>query len=132
MALPNSKTLNFKQQEIATSAINLYPLRGDTSTVTQETNRTTGVTIDSVVGQITTDDASLGAGLEAKFVVTNKYVTAKSVVVINAASGQTADTSIPVVVAVANGSFTIQLTNLNASTADTGAMVINFIVLGGN
>lgn len=132
MALPNSKAQNFKQQEVQCTSVNVFPLRGDTTTVTQQTNRSTAVTIDSTIGQITTDATSLGAGLEAKFVVNNKYVTAKSVIVINAASGQTADTSIPTVIAVTDGAFTIQLTNLNASTADTGAMVINFIVLGGN
>lgn len=132
MALPNSKRQNFRNQEIAVASVDFHPMRGDTSTVTQTTNRSTGVTINSLVGQITTDATSLAAGAEAKFVVTNSYVSAKDVVVICAASGQTADTSVPHVVAVADGSFTIQLTNLNASTADTGAMVINFIVLGGN
>lgn len=132
MALPNSKRQNFRNQEIAVASVDFHPMRGDTSTVTQTTNRSTGVTINSLVGQITTDATSLAAGAEAKFVVTNSYVSAKDVIVINAASGQTADTSIPTVVAVADGSFTIQLTNLHAATADTGAMVINFIVLGGN
>lgn len=132
MALPGSQSINNKEQEIRCATVNFFPKRGDTSTATQTTNRSTAVTCDSLVGQITTDATSLAAGLEAKFVVNNKYVTSKSVIVINAASGQTADTSIPIVVAVTNGAFTIQLTNLNASTADTGAMVINFIVLGGN
>lgn len=102
--------------------------QGPKATVTQTTNRSTGVTINAVSGQITTDATSLAAGAEAKFVVTNNKVRATSVPVIAAASGQTADTSVPVVVAVADGSFTIQLTNLSAATADTGAMVINFIV----
>lgn len=132
MALPNSKAQNFKQQELQCTGVTVFPLRGDTTVVTQQTNRTTAVTIDSIIGQITTNNASLGAGLEAKFVVNNKYVTTKSVPLIVAASGQTADTSIPIVVAVTDGAFTIQLTNLNASTADTGAMVINFVILGGN
>lgn len=132
MALINEKAVDHKEMEVRCATVNVFPLKGDTTTVTQATNRSTGVTINSTVGQITTDATSLAAGAEAKFVVTNSRVTAKSVVVINAASGQTADTSVPSVVAVADGSFTIQLTNLNAATADTGAMVINFIVLGGN
>ena len=132
MALINEQSEDKKELEIRCATVNFFPKRGDTSTVTQATNRTTAVTINSLSGQITTDDASLAAGAEAKFVVNNSYVTAKSIPVIVAASGQTADTSIPNVVAVADGSFTIQLTNLNGSTADTGAMVINFVVLGGN
>lgn len=132
MALPKSKREDLRGQELAVATVDFHPRKYDTATVTQATNRTTGVTINSVVGQITTNNTALAAGAEAKFVVTNSYVSAKDVIVINAASGQTADTSVPHVVAVGNGSFTIQLTNLHAATDDTGAMVINFIVLGGN
>ena len=101
---------------------------GAKQSVTQTTNRSTGVTINAVSGQIVTDATSLAAGAEAKFVVTNDKVRASSVPVIAVKGGQTADTSIATVVAVADGSFTIQLTNLNAATADTGAMTINFII----
>lgn len=132
MALPKSKSQNHKNEELQVQTLNFFPGKYDSTTVTQATDRSTGVTLNSTVGQITTDATSLAAGAEAKFVVTNSYVTSKSVILLNMASGQTADTSVPIVYAVANGSFTIQLTNLNASTADTGAMVINFVVLGGN
>lgn len=97
--------------------------------VTQQTNRSTGVTINALCGQITTDATSLAAAAEATFVVTNNKVAATDVVVVSAASGQTAGTSVPLVSAVAAGSFSITLTNLHASTADTGAMVINFVVI---
>ena len=101
-------------------------------TVTQITNRSTAVTVNAVHGKITTDDTSLAAGAEATFTVNNDKVEAGDVVVVNAASGQTAGTSVPVVTAVAAGSFAITLTNLHASTADTGAMVINFAVIKAN
>jgi len=97
--------------------------------VTQATNRSTGVTINKASGAITTDATSLAAGAEATFTVTNSMVAVGDVVVVSARSGQTAATSIPVVSAVAAGSFDITLTNLNASTADTGAMIINFAVI---
>lgn len=127
--LPKQARVNFKKQEILCQEITLNP-NATTSTVTQITNRSTGVTLNTTCGQITTDATSLAAAAEASFVVTNNKVTAKSVIVINAASGQTASTSVPIVTAVAAGSFTITLTNLHATTGDTGAMVINFIVLG--
>lgn len=130
--LPKSKSVDYRNAALLVQELNMHPGRGDTTTVTQTTNRSTGVTINATVGQITTDATSLGAGLEVKFVVTNDRVTAKSVIIVNAAGGQTADTSFPLVVAVTDGAFTIQLTNLSAATADTGAMVINFIVIGGN
>lgn len=102
---------------------------GAGGTVTQATSRSTGVTLNKVTGQITTNNTSLAAGAEATFTVTNSAVAATDVVVLCAASGQTAATSVPSVTAVAAGSFDVTLTNLNASTADTGAMVINFAVV---
>ena len=102
---------------------------GAGATVTQLTNRSTGVTINATCGAITTDATSLAAGAEASFVVTNSAVEIGDVVVACARSGQTATTSVVHVIAVANGSFTLQLTNLAAATADTGAMVINFAVI---
>lgn len=98
-------------------------------TVTQATNRSTSVTIDSLYGVITTNATSLAAAAEAQFTVNNSTVRAGDVVVISTRSGQTAATSIAVVTAVANGSFQITLTNLHAATADTGAMIINFAVI---
>lgn len=99
--------------------------------VTQITSRSTGVTLNNLTGQITTNTTSLAAGAEAVFTVTNSTVAATDVVVISCAGGQTAGTSVPIVSAITAGSFDITLTNLHASTADTGAMVINFIVLKG-
>lgn len=102
---------------------------GQGGAVTQTTNRSTGVTVDALSGAITTDATSLAAGAEATFTVTNSMVAIGDVVVVSARSGQTAGTSVPNVVAVAAGSFNIQLTNLHAATADTGAMIINFAVI---
>ena len=102
---------------------------GAGAAVTQITNRSTGVTIDAICGAITTDATSLAAGAEATFTVTNSAVEVGDVVVVALRSGATAGTSIPVVTAVAAGSFDITLTNLHASTADTGASIINFVVI---
>jgi hypothetical protein len=103
------------------------------STVTQLTNRTTGVTINKLSGQITTNNASLGAELGADFVVTNSTVAANDVVCLSVASGVVGANTLVAVVAVAAGSFTIRVTNGNvaAGTAETGAIVINFVVLKG-
>lgn len=105
--------------------------KGFGASVTQATNRSTGVTINANAGAITTNAASLAAGTEATFTVTNSEVGVNDVVLVCARSGQTAGTSVPIVSAVAAGSFDITLTNLHAATADTGAMIINFIVLRG-
>ena len=98
-------------------------------TVTQATNRSTGVTCNGIVGTITTDTTSLAAAGEAEFTVTDTSVAAGDVVLVSLRSGATANTSIPVVTTVANGSFKVELSNVHASTADTGASIINFLVI---
>jgi len=101
---------------------------GDGGAVTQITSRATGVTLNTVCGSITTDTTALAAAAEATFTVTNNKVAATDVV---AVCMKTITTGTPVahVTAVAAGTFDITLTNLHATTADTSADVINFIVL---
>lgn len=104
---------------------------GAGSTVTQITNRSTGVTINALCGTITTDTSSLAAEASAVFVVTNSKVEIGDVVVLSMRSGSVALNTTPVVSAVAAGSFSITIVNNNAAagTAETGAIVINFAVL---
>lgn len=107
---------------------------GAGSTVTQATNRATGVTINALSGQITTNSASLAAEASAVFVVTNNKVAATDVVVACISSGAVALNTDVVVSAVAAGSFSITVINNNvaAGTAETGAIVINFVVIKGS
>lgn len=104
---------------------------GAGSTVTQATNRTTGVTINALCGQVTTNNASLAAEATAVFTVTNNQVAAGDVVAISMASGDNGTGTIVFVSAVAAGSFDISVHNGNvaAGTAETGAIVINFVVI---
>jgi len=104
--------------------------RGGAS-VTQATNRTTGVTINALSGTITTNNTSLAAEAAAAFVVTNSEVAIGDVVVISQRSGAVGAMTDVVVTAVAAGSFTISVMNNNvaAGTAETGAIIINFAVI---
>lgn len=106
---------------------------GAGGTITQMTNRTTGVTLSKLTGQITTNNASLAAEAAATFVVTNTLVAATDTIILSQASGSNGgDTSVEVV-AVASMQFSIQVCNNNAAggTAETGAIVINFAVIKG-
>lgn len=107
--------------------------KGAGGAVTQATNRATGVTINALAGQITTNGASLAAEASAVFVVTNNKVAATDVVNVCIASGAIALNTDLVVSAVANGSFSITVVNNNAAagTAETGAIVINFVIIKG-
>ena len=97
--------------------------------VTQITSRVTGVTLNKACGTITGDPTSLAAGATATFTVTNSAVTIRDVVALSVVSGPTANTSMFCVSAVRAGSFDITARNLNATTADTGAPIINFAVI---
>jgi hypothetical protein len=123
----------FKAPRVFKSALRTHGYghrKGVGGTVTQITSRSTGVTLSKICGQITTDSTSLAAGAEATFVVTNTKVGAADVVVCCVKSGgTTAGSTWASVTAVAEGSFSITVSNLHASTADTAALVINFVVI---
>lgn len=106
---------------------------GAGGTVTQATNRTTAVTLDKLSGQITTNNASLAAEASANFTVNNALVEIGDVPVLAIQSGSNGGNTAVTVVTVANGSFVIKVSNNNAAagTAETGAIIINFVVLKG-
>lgn len=99
--------------------------------VTQATNRTTGVTINTISGQITTNNASLAAEATAVFTVTSNEIFADDVVILTMQGGSNGGGTIVFVQSVANGSFVIAVQNNNvaAGTAETGAIIINYLIL---
>ena len=99
--------------------------------VTQATNRTTGVTINKLAGQITTNNASLAAEASARFTVTNSTVAIGDCVIVTQQSGAVGVMTDVWVDSVAAGSFVIVVANNNAAagTAETGAIIINFAVI---
>ncbi len=103
----------------------------DGSSVTQATSRTTGVTLNASAGVITTNNASLAAEATADFTVTNSEVGVNDVVAVSIRSGSNGGGTIVSVSTVANGSFKVRVYNGNvaAGTAETGAILINFVVV---
>lgn len=103
------------------------------NTVTQLTNRSTGVTINALSGTITTNTTSLAAGASAVFTVTNSEVAIDDVILLTQRSGSSNAAGVAGgtdvnVVAVAAGSFNIQVDNNSSTTAETGAIIINFLI----
>jgi hypothetical protein len=97
--------------------------------VTQITSITTGVTCNALSGVITTVSQTVAAGAEADIVVTNSQVAATDVVVACIKTHTSAGAFIAAVSAVATGSFTLRLTNLDAAAAGNNVLVINFFVI---
>lgn len=104
---------------------------GAGGTVTQITNRSTGVTLSKLTGTIQTDTTSLAAEVAAVFTVTNTLVAIGDVVVVSIQSGTNGGNTAVTVTTVAAGSFAIKVSNNNAAggTAETGAIIINFAVI---
>lgn len=100
-------------------------------TVTQATNRSTGVTLSTISGQITTSTASLAAETAATFTVTNTLVFADDVVIATIAGGSNGGNTTVQITTIAAGSFQVTVANQNASGggAETGAILINYIIM---
>jgi hypothetical protein len=103
---------------------------GAGGTVTQATNKSTGVTLNKVSGQITMNNASLAAAAEVSFTFTNSTIAATDVVVTAISSGATAGAYNTHVDAIAAGSCRISITNFSTGPL-AEAIVINFIVIKG-
>lgn len=101
---------------------------GSGGSVAQATNRTTGVTLNKTNGQITLTNATMTLDTFASFTVTNSTVAATDTIIVNFASGASADKYSLTVTAVSAGSFRIQLYAIKGvGTAEQP--VINFSVL---
>jgi hypothetical protein len=101
---------------------------GAGGTVTQGTSRTTGVTLSKLCGQITLFTTTLAAVTSQAFVVTNTFVAATDLVVVQHASGGTLGLY-TIAVTPASGSFTVTIRNNSASTSASEAPVLQFVVI---
>ncbi len=114
---------------LSTAAASGYTT-GAGGTVTQATNKSTGVTLSRASGQITMNNAALAAGAEVTFTVTNTLVAATDVIVVNHGSAGTAGSYLVGVSEVGAGSFKVTVSNVSAG-ALSEAIVINFAVIKG-
>ena len=101
---------------------------GAGSTVTQLTNKTTGVTINAKTGTITMNNAQLTTDAIASFAVTNSAVGATDLVVLNHNSVATLGKYLLNASTFASGSFQIDVTNISTGSLSE-AIVIRFAVI---
>jgi hypothetical protein len=101
---------------------------GTGGTVTQATDKSTGVTLNKRCGQITMNNASLSAAAEVSFTLTNSVIAATDVVYVCIASGATAGAYNVQVDAVAAGSCRISVGNMSSGSLGE-AIVLNFVVI---
>jgi hypothetical protein len=99
-------------------------------TVTQATDKSTGVTLDKPTGQITMNAASLAATTTVGFTLTNSTIAATDTVVVNLSSVGTTNSYYVGCDAVAAGSCHIIVRNFTAG-ALAQAIVLNYTVIKG-
>ena len=118
-----SGALQFTNTSATTSVI---------GSVTQTTNRTTAVTINNLIGFITTFTTAIGTGVNAVFTVNCSAATASSRILLNVVSSATPLTAVQnAVVGVQNkvaGAFDINVGSVGSG--DLGAITIAYQVIG--
>ena len=97
-------------------------------TVTQDTSKSTGVTLNKLCGQITMHNAALSQDTSVSFVLTNSYIDTTDVLIVNIASGGTAGAYATQVELINSGSCRISLF-IHSSGSLSEALVLNFAVI---
>ena len=99
------------------------------STVTQLTDKSTGVTINASAGQITMNNAALTATTNVAFTMTNNKISAKDLVIVNVAGGVASNVTYNCWVSGHTaGSCAFVLRNISAGSLSE-AVVLNFAII---
>jgi hypothetical protein len=103
-------------------------------TVTQATDKSTGVTLNKSAGRITMNNAALAGSTAVSFTLTNNLISANDTIVVCVSSnttGSAAGAYTTYVSYLAAGSALITLRNLTTATSYSEAVIINFAIIHG-
>jgi hypothetical protein len=103
-------------------------------TVTQATDKSTGVTLNKSAGRITMNNAALAGATAVSFILTNSSISINDTIIVCVSSnttGSAAGAYTTYVSYLAAGSALITLRNLTASTSYSEAVIINFAIIHG-
>lgn len=103
---------------------------GAQGTVTQATDKSTGVTLNKSAGRITMNNAALAAGAAASFTLTNSLISANDVIILNVSGGGTAGAYTTYVSSMTTGSAVLTLRNLSAGSLSE-AVIVNYAIIHG-
>jgi len=102
-------------------------------TVTQATDKGTGVTLNKSAGRITMNNAALAGGAVVSFVLTNSLISTNDTIIVNVSSnttGSAAGAYTTYISYMSSGTALISLRNLSA-TSYSEAVIINFAIIHG-
>jgi hypothetical protein len=100
------------------------------SSVTQGSSKSTGVTLNNSMGQITMNNATLNTLTNVTFTLTNSLITAKDVIILNVGSGATSGAYNCWISSMSAGTCTITLRNISGGNLSE-AVVINYAIIHG-
>ena len=100
-------------------------------TVTQATDKSTGVTLNKSAGRITMNNAALAGATAVSFTLTNSLISANDAIIVNVSGGGTAAAYTTYISSMTTGSAVVTLRNLTASTSLSEAVVLNFAIIHG-
>ena len=103
-------------------------------TVTQLTDKSTGVTLNKSAGRITMNNAALAAATAVSFILTNSLISTNDTIIVCISSnttGSAAGAYTTYVSYLAAGSALITLRNLTAATSYSEAVIINYAIIHG-
>jgi hypothetical protein len=106
-----------------------YALAGQ-GAVTQETSKSTSVTLNASMGRITTNSATLNTLTNVTFTLTNSLISVKDVIILNVSSGATSGAYNCWISSMSAGTCTITLRNISGGNLSE-AVVINFAIIHG-
>ena len=98
--------------------------------VTQLTSKSTGVTLNESMGQITMNGAQLNTLTNVTFTLTNSLISAKDVIILNVGAGATSGAYNCWISSMSAGTCTITLRNISGGNL-TEAVVINYAIIHG-
>ena len=103
---------------------------GAQGSVTQGSSKSTGVTLNESMGQITMNGAQLNTLTNVTFTLTNSLISVKDVIILNVGSGATAGAYNCWISSMSAGTCTITLRNISAGNLSE-AVVINYAIIHG-
>jgi hypothetical protein len=99
-------------------------------TVTQATDKSTGVTLNKSAGRITMNNAALASNTAVSFTLTNSLISTNDTIIVNVSGGGTAGAYTTYISSMTSGSAVISLRNMSGGSLSE-AVILNFAIIHG-
>ena len=98
--------------------------------VTQATDKSTGVTLNTSAGRITMNNAALASNTAVSFTLTNNLISSNDAIIVNVSGGGTAGAYTSYVSSMTAGSAVLTLRNMSGGSLSE-AVILNYAIIHG-